>query len=73
MRRGLRPLNIFGEFLMLLLAAAPADAAADNYLLAAACWLLPIMKHILFAVVFDVVRNPVEDFLMNCSTITVNN
>jgi hypothetical protein len=22
---------------------------------------------------FDVVRNPVEDFLMNCSTITVNN
>ena len=36
---------------MLLLAAAPADAAADNYLLAAACWLLPIMKHIIFAVV----------------------
>ena len=36
---------------MLLLTAAPADAAADNYLLAAACWLLPIMKHIIFAVV----------------------
>ena len=36
---------------MLLLAAAPADAAADNYLLAAACWLLPIIKHIIFAVV----------------------
>ena len=37
--------------MLLLAAAAAADAAADNYLLAAACWLLPIMKYIIFAVV----------------------